>query len=168
MILALLSDHQLQGDTCRVVVDGVLLTEADFFAWNPALNGNCNGLWLNYWYCVVGPDGVTGMPPTVTNSPANLPPNQIAICNRWYQRDGESCAEIAGMFGTFNEADFKTWNPNVGSTCSNLVDGWWYCVGIPGTPTTRTAPVQTTQIPNATPTQNGMTTECARLWLVGP
>ena len=150
------------------MVDGTLLTEADFFAWNPSLNGDCNGLWENYWYCVVGPQGITAMPPTVTATPAPLPPNQIGVCKRWYQRDGESCSEIAAMFGTFSEQDFISWNSNVGSACSNLVDGWWYCVGIPGTPTTRSEPVQTTEIPDATPTQDGMTDDCARLWLVGP
>ncbi len=157
-----------QGDTCHSVVDGVYLTETDFYAWNPALNGVCTGLWVNYWYCVVGPNGITAMPPTVTIPPLALPPNQISTCSRWYQRDGESCAELAAIFGTFSEADFKTWNPNVGSTCSNLVDGLWYCVGIPGTPTTRSAPVQTTNVPNATPTQAGMTSQCSKLWLVGP
>ncbi|KAH6847621.1 hypothetical protein B0I37DRAFT_431340 [Chaetomium sp. MPI-CAGE-AT-0009] len=156
------------GDTCRAMVDGTLLTESDFFAWNPALNGNCNGLWENYWYCVVGPEGITAMPPTVTATPAPLPPNQIGTCKRWYQRDGESCAEISAMFGTFSEQEFISWNSNVGSACTNLVDGWWYCVGIPGTPTTRSEPVQTTDIPDATPTQDGMTADCARLWLVGP
>ena len=150
------------------MVDGTLLTEADFFAWNPALNGDCNGLWLNYWYCVVGPDGITAMPPTVTATPAPVPPNQIGVCQRWYQRDGESCAEIAAIFGTFSEQDFISWNSNVGTTCTNLVDGLWYCVGIPGTPTTRTEPVHTTDLPDATPTQDGMTADCARLWLVGP
>lgn len=149
------------------MVDNVLLTEADFFAWNPVLNNDCNGLWTNYWYCVVGPNGITAMPPTVTTVPAVRPPNQIGVCNRWYQRDGESCGEIAAMFGTFSEANFKSWNPSAGTGCEFLVDGAWYCVGIPGTPTTRTAPVQTTNMPNTTPTQAGMTTDCAKLWLVG-
>ncbi|KAK3897849.1 hypothetical protein C8A05DRAFT_47667 [Staphylotrichum tortipilum] len=155
------------GDTCHSVVDGVYLTETDFYTWNPALNSVCTGLWVNYWYCVVGPNGITAMPPTVTIPPLALPPNQISTCNRWYQRDGESCAELAAIFGTFSEADFKAWNPNVGPTCSNLVDHLWYCVGIPGTPTTRSAPVQTTNVPNATPTQAGMMSQCSKLWLVG-
>ncbi|KAK4143426.1 uncharacterized protein C8A04DRAFT_37436 [Dichotomopilus funicola] len=159
------------GDTCHNIVDGTILTEADFFAWNPALNNVCTGLWVNYWYCVAGPSGyaITAFPPTVASPtlPAPTPPNQIATCKKWYQRDGESCAEIAAMFGTFSEADFKGWNVNVGSGCTNLVDGWWYCVGVPGTPTTRSEPVQTTEVPDGTPTLEGMTGECAKLWFVG-
>lgn len=158
------------GDTCRDIVDGVYLTEEDFFTFNPALNDNCDGLWLDYWYCVVGPDGVAGMPPTTNSTPFFVQPGQISTCVRWYQREtGESCETIAAKFGTFDEEDFKAWNPVVwGSPCEGLVDGQWYCVGVPGTPTTRTGPVQTTEFPDTTPTQEGMVGGCTRLWLVGP
>lgn len=44
------------------------------------------------------------------------------------------------MFGTFSKANFIAWNPIVGSDCTNLVDSTFYCVSIPGTPTTRKIP----------------------------
>ncbi|KAK3395012.1 hypothetical protein B0H63DRAFT_385493 [Podospora didyma] len=155
------------GDTCRDFVNNYL-TQQDFFAWNPSLNGNCDGLWAGYYYCVVGPNGAPEvLPPTVTVAPSVKPPGQIGTCTRWYKRDGESCAELSAMFGTFSTADFISWNPSVGSSCSTIVDGAWYCVAIPGTPTTRTAPVQTTEFPTGTPTQTGLAQGCTHLWQVG-
>lgn len=65
-----LSYYQAQdGETYRNIVDGHYLTQEDFMAMNPALNGNCDGLWLGYYYCVVGPSGITAMPPTATSPP---------------------------------------------------------------------------------------------------
>ncbi|KAL1957768.1 hypothetical protein VTO42DRAFT_5486 [Malbranchea cinnamomea] len=156
-----------EGDTCRVVLDEGIISEEDFFEWNPALDGNCDGLWANYWYCIVGPDGIRAMPPTVTARPTSVPSGQIDTCEHWYQRDGESCEDLVAMFGTFSLDDFLRWNPSVGSNCDNLVDGAWYCVGIPGTPTTRTAPLPTTQ-PTSLPTQSGVAPDCTDFWLVGP
>jgi hypothetical protein len=141
-----------QGNTCRDFVDGHYLTEEDFFMWNPALNGNCDGLWADYYYCVVGPGGITAMPPTVTIPPASIPYGQTEQCQRWYQRGGESCQELVVMFSTFSLNDFLGWNPSIGSECANIADGQWYCVGIPGTPTTRTAPIPTTEPPVPTST----------------
>ncbi|KAK2746819.1 hypothetical protein FQN57_002861 [Myotisia sp. PD_48] len=154
------------GNTCRDIVDGHFLKMDDFFAWNPALNSNCDGLWAGYWYCVVGPEGITAMPPTVTATPTNLPPGQPPNCNSWYQRDGETCDGLVGWFGIFSLAEFISWNPSVGPDCSNLIDGTWYCVGIPGTPTTRTSPTSTKEWP-MTPTQSNIAANCSKLWLVG-
>ncbi|KAK8089858.1 hypothetical protein PG997_004819 [Apiospora hydei] len=154
------------GDTCRSIVDGHFLTEEDFMAMNPALNGNCDGMWLNYYYCVVGPSGITAMPATATSPPATVPSGQNPKCQHWYQRDGESCTDIVAMFGAFSLSDFLSWNPSIGGvSCSGITDGAWYCVGIPGTPTTRTTPLSTTTQP-LTPTQSGMVAGCTKLWLV--
>ena len=176
IISGCLAYYQAQeGDTCREIIgDGTYLSQEEFFSFNPALNGNCDGLWLDYWYCVVGPDGITGMPPTTNSTPFFVPPGQISTCVKWYQREGgESCADIANGFGTFSEQDFRLWNPTVwsagpGQPCGGLVDGQWYCVGVPGTPTTRTAPMVTMEFPDTTPTHEGMAGGCTSLWLVGP
>ncbi|KAI1373924.1 hypothetical protein F4677DRAFT_183928 [Hypoxylon crocopeplum] len=163
-----LSYYQAQdGDSCRNIVDDHYLTEEDFMAMNPALNGNCGGLWLGYYYCVVGPSGITAMPPTATSPPATIPSGQTGECRHWYQREGESCADIVSMFGIFSLSDFRLWNPSLGSeSCEGIADDVWYCVGIPGTPTTRTGPVPTTTGQPLTPTQSGMVTGCTKLWLV--
>jgi hypothetical protein len=34
------------------------MSVSDFYAWNTGLNGDCSGLWLNYYYCI-GLDGPT-------------------------------------------------------------------------------------------------------------
>ncbi|KAK7922955.1 hypothetical protein PG985_007026 [Apiospora marii] len=162
-----LSYYQAQeGETCRSIVDGHYLTEKDFLAMNPALDGKCDGLWNGYYYCVVGPSGITVMPPTATAPPTAIPSGQDSHCQHWYQRDGESCDDIVTMFGAFSLSDFLSWNPSLGGpSCGGIVDGAWYCVGVPGTPTTRTEPLpDVTQPP--TPTQSGLVSDCTKLWLV--
>lgn len=156
------------GETCRNIAadSGGLLSQEDFLKLNPFLNGNCDGLWAGYWYCVVGPNGITGMPPTATSPPASRPAGQIQSCTRWYLRDGESCADLVGMFGVFSLDQFLGWNPSVGSSCANILDDEWYCVAVPGTPTTRTAPLPTFT-PPPVPTQSGMAAGCSRRWIVG-
>ncbi|KAJ4165703.1 hypothetical protein LMH87_007324 [Akanthomyces muscarius] len=146
------------GDTCRKIVDGNILTQEDFFKMNPDLDGNCDGLWANYWYCIVGPDGVTAMPSTVSTRPTSVPGGQDGTCKHWYQRDGESCDDIAAMFDVFSRDDFVKWNPSVGKDCDAMTDGAWYCVGVPGTPTTRTRPIPTTFTPDPSTTKSGSAT----------
>lgn len=57
-----------------------------------------------------------------------------------------------------------TWNPAVGSDCSSLFLGYYYCVGVPGTPTSKPSvtSVPTTTSPPAgpTPTQTGIISSC--------
>jgi len=134
IISGCLAYYQAQeGDTCREIIgDGTYLSQEEFFSFNPALNGNCDGLWLDYWYCVVGPDGITGMPPTANSTPFFVPPGQISTCEKWYQREaGESCADIANGFGTFSEQDFGCGIPRFGALGRvNRVEDSWMASGI--------------------------------------
>jgi len=42
------------GDTCRTILATyTFVTQQQFFAWLPFLNGNCNGLLAGYWYCTM-------------------------------------------------------------------------------------------------------------------
>jgi len=145
-----------------------VISEAQFFAWNPALEGNCQGMWVGYYYCVAAYEaGKLPMPPTETKRPSVTPKGQIGTCSRWYKMtDPETCDEVVEMFATFSKANFVTWNPSVGSGCTSLVEGMFYCVGIPGTPTTRTQLVSTTSTPTETPIQSGIVSGCSALWLV--
>ena len=142
-----------------------MISREQFFEWNPVLDGKCDGIWANNYYCVAYyPDGMFPQPPTVDEKPEQLPEGTTSECVIWYESaPGVSCALIAAMFGSFDEADFKAWNPSVGSDCSmgevsgqiydcmgcnsqlthisQETEGTWYCVGVPGTPTTRTSPV---------------------------
>lgn len=154
-----------------VIMHGYFSQE-QFFAWNPALDGNCLGLRLDTWYCVGAySDNDLPLPahqmtmPTEGNTPSGYP----ADCARWSQTTGdETCDLIVLMFGSFSEAEFVKWNPSVYSDCSGIVPEAWYCVGRPGTPLTRTdgAPSSTQRLPNIWPTQSGIATACTDFWLV--
>lgn len=41
------------SDTCKNVFQAYpYLAEELFYKWNPAFEGNCEGLWADYWYCI--------------------------------------------------------------------------------------------------------------------
>ncbi|KAL8730074.1 MAG: hypothetical protein Q9166_004273 [cf. Caloplaca sp. 2 TL-2023] len=110
-------------DTCTKVLAQInYISREDFFAWNPALQGNCDGLWANYWYCVASYSSSSlPMPPTVTQKPSKLSAGTASDCVAWYQMTGsDTCELIAMMFGTFSEADFVKWNPDVWAGCENI------------------------------------------------
>ncbi|KAF3002842.1 hypothetical protein E8E14_007637 [Neopestalotiopsis sp. 37M] len=159
------------GDTCASVVEEYpMVTKEEFLSWHSFLDGNCNGLWTGYWYCGIAFDWDNmPMPPTVTAKPTPVPSGIISSCAAWYMTTGaDTCARISEMFGTFSEADFISWNPSVGSSCSGIVMDTYYCVGIPGTPTTRTTPISQPTMPPAgdLPTQEGIVANCSSYWLV--
>ncbi|PSK36695.1 hypothetical protein B9Z65_1878 [Elsinoe australis] len=43
------------GDTCSIVEQANGITDAQFRAWNTAIDSACTNLWLGYAYCVAGP-----------------------------------------------------------------------------------------------------------------
>ncbi|KFY15444.1 hypothetical protein V491_05681, partial [Pseudogymnoascus sp. VKM F-3775] len=142
-----------------------------FFAWNPALEKNCDGMWENYWYCIsayASGSASLPQPSTVTARPSPIPTGQPSDCASWYlSAVADSCELIAIRFGSFSEADFIKWNPSVGDSCESIVDKLYYCVGIPGTPTTRTSPLPTTSAaPTESPMQSGIAKSCTEYWLV--
>jgi len=159
------------GDTCRTILATyTFVTQQQFFAWLPFLNGNCNGLLAGYWYCTMACDwNALPMPPTVTTTPSLVPMGTTSSCKAWYYSTGsDRCAFIASIFGTFSQADFISWNPSVGTSCGGITKNTWYCVGIPGMPTTRSSPVPTTQQATgiSRPIQPGIASNCQDFWLV--
>ncbi|KAG9255874.1 uncharacterized protein F5Z01DRAFT_521244 [Emericellopsis atlantica] len=166
-----------RADTCvEAVAEYPLINQEQFLSWNPSLQGHCNGLWADTWYCAVAFDyDDLPMPATVAAKPTPLPSGTTSQCRSWFRTRGpDTCALIVAMFGTFSEADFISWNPSVRSDCSGIVsDGMYYCVGVPGTPTTRSSALSVptpTPPPTGTaapgPTQNGTAADCSRYWLV--
>ncbi|KAI1403142.1 hypothetical protein F4819DRAFT_484928 [Hypoxylon fuscum] len=168
-----LSYYQAQdGETYRNIVDGHYLTQEDFMAMNPALNGNCDGLWLGYYYCVVGPSGITAMPPTATSpphrrrlrsrlaKPASVVIGTSAMASQW---DGDRIADTCDSIILVNGLDsnvFYQWNPAIGSgTCDSLTPNFYVCVAAGGSAslppsTTTTSPTSTTTSAITTPTQS--------------
>jgi len=84
----------------------------------------------------------------VTSTTTGLSPTQtgiISTCDKFYfAQDGDTCLGIVDKYGTFTLANFYSWNSAVGSSCTALKAGFYYCVGVPGTPTT------TTRLPTTT------------------
>jgi hypothetical protein len=118
------------------------LTRDRFFALNPVLGGVCNGLWVGYFYCTAAYDeNQPPLPPVVTVLPSPVLPGTAANCIAWHEAtDGDECWMFPYMFGTFSEADFLAWNPSIGGAgCEGFEIDHWYCVAVPGSPTTRTA-----------------------------
>ncbi|KAI8940058.1 hypothetical protein NX059_003777 [Plenodomus lindquistii] len=158
-------------------------SQEQFLTWNPALGGNCLGLWLDTWYCVGAySDQDLPLPAHRNTKPTEgeVPLGYPADCSRWYQTTSDDdCDLIALMFGSFSTADMAKWNPSVLSDCSGIVPEAWYCVGRPGTPTTRTSGAPSpTQAPTSTavpepvqtpsPVREGMTKDCVRFYLQQP
>jgi hypothetical protein len=82
------------------------ISRDQFFAWNPALKNNCNGLLLGVYYCVANFGSTTGlMPPTVTASATPTATGTTGQCSAWYLTvDADDCPSIALSFGTFSES----------------------------------------------------------------
>ncbi|KAM5430480.1 hypothetical protein McanMca71_007204 [Microsporum canis] len=165
----------VSGDTCFGIATAFgTFTVEEFVAWNPAVKSDCSGMWAGYYYCVAIPGTPTAKPTMTTTTSSKTPtptgpsPTQdgiVANCKAYYKAvSGDNCAVIASRYGTFTLEQFIEWNPAVKPDCSAIWIGYYYCVGIPSTPTTR----PTTQAPAPTcataptPTQPGAL--CCKKW----
>lgn len=114
----------MQGDTCEdVLAEHGEVTRDDFFEWNPVLSGACDGLWAENYYCVGAySEGVYPQPPTVTTEPSPVAGDTTTNCVAWYETrsEEETCDLIVSMFGTFSDAEFKEWNPSIGTDCAGI------------------------------------------------
>ncbi|RFU27962.1 hypothetical protein B7463_g8377, partial [Scytalidium lignicola] len=116
---------------------------------------SCAAIEVGEAYCV----GVSGSVLTTTTTPTKTAtsltppgPTQSGItsaCNKYYlTASGDSCSAIETKFSiTF--AQFYTWNPAIGSGCTNLWVSKAYCVGVS---------------PPA-PTQPGITSSCTKYYV---
>ncbi|KAL2211282.1 hypothetical protein CC79DRAFT_1246687, partial [Sarocladium strictum] len=142
----------------------------EFVAWNPSVGQDCSGIKVGEQYCVERNWGIPPPPSTTTSgggAPTNAPPSPtqsgiIDTCTSYYQaKEGDDCGNIVSSFRTFTLAEFLTWNPAIGATCGGLWLGYYYCVGIPGTPTEPGGqPTTTGGAPG--PTQTGIVNDCKR------
>ncbi|KAH7017948.1 putative LysM domain protein [Microdochium trichocladiopsis] len=173
-----------KGDTCAAIVAAAGINGPIFYAWNPAVNSDCTGLWSDTWVCIgdtVGPS-ITLQPPasTTTTSAGNgvvtPQPVQSGItsnCRRFYfVQSGDTCDAIikaAGIYGP----KFHIWNPAVQENCSGLWSKYYVCIGNTiGPSITINPPAATTTtsagngVATPQPVQSGMTTNCRRFYLV--
>ncbi|KAF2731444.1 hypothetical protein EJ04DRAFT_394902, partial [Polyplosphaeria fusca] len=172
-------------DTCNSVVAKYgTFTFATFLQWNPAIKEDCSGLWADYYYCVAVPGTPTQKPsttkpkttatPTKSSGPSPTQSGLISTCTRFYKaKSGDTCQKLVDRYGTFTLSQFQKWNPAVGADCSGLWVDYYYCIGIPGTPTSKTTkstpkstkpptPTQTCNPKAPEPTQPGAVCGCAK------
>ncbi|THC89830.1 hypothetical protein EYZ11_010714 [Aspergillus tanneri] len=127
-----------KGDSCWVIMNSYgNFTLDQFYSWNPAVKTDCSGLQPDYYVCVGvgGSTDSTTTKTTTTTTPTNIGPSptQAGIatdCSTYYQAEkGDSCWLIVNEKYTYlTTAKFNKWNPAVGSNCSNLQKGYYYCV----------------------------------------
>lgn len=156
------------NDRCdNVLAANPYITKEQFFTWNPVLNSNCDGLWVDTYYCVyAGNVQNLPAPPVVTGKPSQTPAGVISTCTGWHKATGgDDCDLIVAIYARFSKADFISWNPSVGKDCAAIADDTYYCVSIPGTPSTRTS-AAAAATPVEPPMQSGIAAKCTALWLV--
>ncbi|KXJ85378.1 hypothetical protein Micbo1qcDRAFT_128179 [Microdochium bolleyi] len=117
------------GDGCQKIVDQYkTFSLQQFYSWNPAVGNTCSGLWLDFYVCI----GISGTPTTPPQQPSTPSPVQEGIsskCNKYHEVvSGDFCQMIADKF-KISLANFYSWNPAVGKTCSALWLGYHVCVG---------------------------------------
>lgn len=172
--------------TCAYYQDSWGISAADFLDWNPGVKADCSGIKIGNAYCVEVNFGLPRPTSTTTKSatsttttiptstgPSKPSPTQAGLidtCTTFYKAvENDNCDKIVRAYGTFTFADFLLWNPDVKSDCGGLWLGYYYCVGVPGTPTSRpttSAPSPTTTAPaGPSPTQDGIISTCQRYHL---
>jgi len=113
-----------KAGSCDVILtEHAEITKEQFFKWNPVLGGLCANVRKEYYYCVgaYSSSKEFPQPPTVSTKPVGVAGDTVGSCVAWYfTTPGDTCAVVEMMFGTFSQANFKTWNPSVGSDCSGL------------------------------------------------
>ncbi|KAF9047715.1 hypothetical protein BJ165DRAFT_1118997 [Panaeolus papilionaceus] len=128
------------GDSCTSIEDSFALTNAQFLALNPGVNAQCTNIILGEAYCVFSIFGGSAGP-TPIGPPANVAPGTITTnCTGYYTVvSGDSCGAIESKFN-ITSALFLAMNPEVSSTCNNIVIGEAYCIGTSNTTTTPNGP----------------------------
>jgi hypothetical protein len=127
----------VSGDQCGAIASAAGVSLANFYAWNPAVGSSCSFLDLGDYVCI----DVFGVTPTTTSSATKTAGNGITTptpyqtgmvtnCNKFHLVvSGDQCGTLATNAG-ITLANFYTWNPAVGSSCSFLDLGDYVCIGI--------------------------------------
>ncbi|KIL83603.1 hypothetical protein FAVG1_13185 [Fusarium avenaceum] len=132
-----------KGDTCpKIIAKYGTFHFNTFFKWNPAIKTP-----------TAAPIKVTGTSttpkPIGPSKPSTTQDGLIDSYVSFHQAGkGETCAKIVSNFGIFDFDTFFKWNPAVGKDCSGIWAGYYYYIGVPGTPTVK--PLATSPKPTAT------------------
>ncbi|GKT97704.1 lysM domain-containing protein [Colletotrichum tofieldiae] len=156
----------IAGDNCEAIASKHGITVAQFQAWNPSVGVTCTGLWANAYACV-SIVGHTPSPTTTSNGIATPTPTQATIvsnCDTFYfVVAGDTCEAIASKQG-ITVAQFLSWNPSAGATCTGLWANAYACVSVVGHTPINPSPATTTTAGNSiatpTPIQPNMVGNC--------
>ncbi|KAJ5975193.1 hypothetical protein N7481_008900 [Penicillium waksmanii] len=119
---------------CQGMADKYDITLAELYKLNPALNGDCSGLWAGYAYCIGTPGLSTSVPATTTNTAptatssgncANVTPPKYLM----HDKDGVYCYDIA-QDSDISLDELCEWNPALNGNCSGLWLNYAYCIGV--------------------------------------
>lgn len=126
------------GDGCDTIELAYSITLAELQAWNTYIDVACDNLWADTAVCVDGspvtPTTTTLTSTTTTSTGQGTPtPTQsgmVSGCTDFYEaQSGDDCDAIAQEYNITMD-QFEEWNSAVGSSCSGLWVGYWYCVDI--------------------------------------
>jgi len=161
------------GEDCNTIALNYSITFTDFRAMNPSIDETCSNLLWGFDYCVALVDGST-MPPVTTPTPVPAPgptsPGATDTCYKWITTvSGDDCSQITSNNGiTFDQ--FRSWNPYIDSTCSNLWADTAYCVdggsSSGGDGTSTATPTTPATVAPPGPTNEGANGACARWHVV--
>ncbi|OJJ66409.1 hypothetical protein ASPBRDRAFT_666024 [Aspergillus brasiliensis CBS 101740] len=153
------------GYSCDDIETGFSLTATPLLAWNTWMGSDCNSALfkgLGYYdiraICVGVGSTSTGSPTTTSSVAAPTQTGITADCQEFYTvESGDTCTSIEAQFGiTFGE--FYSWNPSIGSGCTNLWLGYAYCVKSTQSTATATGPDG--------PVQTGIASNCDAYYTV--
>lgn len=86
--------------------------------------------------------------PRSDTAPDPHQPNIIPTCTAYYKVvTGDTCIIIRSVYKNYTLPQFYSWNPDVGTDCSNLLLNYYVCIN-GRTPTTTTS--STTEAPTLT------------------
>ncbi|OJJ66126.1 hypothetical protein ASPBRDRAFT_211716 [Aspergillus brasiliensis CBS 101740] len=120
------------GDQCDTIESQYGISDDQFKAWNPSIDSSCSNLWLDYYVCVHVP-GATTTSSTPQPTPTGFQPQMPGIvsnCKTFYKvQEGDSCYSIDTAAG-ITLAQFRSWNTEIDSTCTNLWVDYYVCTGV--------------------------------------
>src|SRR5262245_8907450 len=129
-------------DSCYDIAASYDITTDNPYTWNPALNGDCTGLYPDYYICVglIGSTTTTSTSTTTTAAttttgggvatPTPTQSGMVSGCTSFYDvQSGDGCYDIAAANGITLD-NLYLWNPALNGDCSGLYPDYYICVGV--------------------------------------
>ncbi|KAH8898728.1 hypothetical protein GQ53DRAFT_635263, partial [Thozetella sp. PMI_491] len=123
----------VSGDSCASIASKSGISLDDLITWNPSVGGaSCKRLWLSAYVCI----SVIGYSPTPTQpgngvaTPTPIQDGMATSCKTFhFVTAGQTYDTIVAIYH-ITTAQFISWNPAVGSSCTGLWAGTYACVSV--------------------------------------